>query len=85
MITQLFSVYDSKARCFAPPFCCPTKEVAMRTFGEAANDPATRVAKFAEDFTLYHVGTFDDELGVVKMLSEHINLGLASNYRSRQA
>lgn len=81
MIQQLFSVYDSKAKAFLTPFCCPHIDVALRVFENAANTPEHQLCTFAEDFTLFHLGTWDDNTSEFKLFKEHINLGLAANFR----
>ncbi|WNK12845.1 MAG: nonstructural protein [Microvirus sp.] len=64
MILQIFSVLDRKAKNYNLPFYCPTIEVAQRAFAQSVNDPASGMAyTHPEDFTLYHIGTFDDETG----------------------
>lgn len=82
MITNCFSIYDSKARVFSTPFFAITKEVALRMFMEGANDPSTQLNRHSEDFTLFHVGTFDDDRGILVALEiSNINLGLAANFK----
>lgn len=81
MRTNCFSVYDSKARVFSTPFFALTKEVALRIFMEGANDPQLQLCKHAEDFTLFHIGVFDDEQGMLEALEHNVNLGLAANFK----
>lgn len=81
MILQVFSVYDSKAGAFAAPFFCTTLGLARRAFIDAANTPEHPLSKNSADFTLFHLGTFDDEHAVFVLLPEHRNLGLASNFK----
>lgn len=61
MQTQLYTVYDSKAKAYSHPFHAPNDAVALRMFGEVANDPSTQISKYPEDFVLYHLGRFDDQ------------------------
>lgn len=62
MIFHAFSVYDSKAASFSPPFFVPAVGVATRSFSDVANDPTTDICKHPEDYTLYSLGTFDSNL-----------------------
>lgn len=80
---QVFSVYDSKARAFIPPFFVNNADVAIRVFAECANSKTHQFGKYAEDFTLFHIGTFDDEKGVIHPFQVHKNLGLAATYKTR--
>ena len=59
MTHQMFSVYDSKAEAYLPPFQADTLGLAERMFQDTINDPRTPFHKHPEDYTLYHIGTFD--------------------------
>lgn len=85
MIQQLFSVYDSKARAFLVPFCCPHIDVALRVFEGAANTPGHQLHDYAPDFILFHVGTWDDNTCTFDLFPEHRNLGLAANFKKGAA
>lgn len=61
MILQLFAIFDSKAECYLPPFLIKTKGEALRSLGELVADPQHNFSKYAEDFTLFHLGTWDDQ------------------------
>lgn len=76
----LLSVHDSKAKVFFNPFTATTVEAACRSFAVAANDDGTEISRYPADFTLFHVGYFDDETGVVESLIPAVNLGNASMY-----
>lgn len=56
----MYSVYDTKSQHFSPPFFQVNEIMATRAFARAANDPASDIHAFPDDFTLYQVGTFDD-------------------------
>lgn len=81
MIQRVFAVYDSKARVFFRPFYCPIAEVAKRAFTTSANDPESQLCQFPADFTLFELGSFDDESGRFLQLEHHINHGQAANYK----
>lgn len=80
MITKMFSVFDSKAGVFATPFFMPTKGMAIRSFMDVSNDESTMLCKHPEDFSLFVIGEFDDEKGVVLEVA-HENLGNAAGYK----
>jgi len=80
MILQAFSVYDSKAKAFSPPFFQANNALAIRAFTELANDEGrNNVSRFPEDFSLHHIGEFDDSTGKLSELPP-TNLGLASQF-----
>lgn len=59
----LFSIYDSKANAFAPPFVAANNALAIRMFGQEARQASSNLAKFSEDYSLHHVGFFDESNG----------------------
>lgn len=81
MILQVLAVYDSKARAFGMPFFSAHVDLGVRAFTEAANTPDHPMCKYAEDFTLFYLGTFDDQSAVFKLVPQYGNLGLASQFK----
>lgn len=63
MILQVMAVFDVKARSYARPFYVAHVDVGVRTFAEAANMPGEQICMHAEDFSLYHLGSWEDETG----------------------
>lgn len=60
-----FSVYDDKAKAYLPPFFLPEVAQAIRTFGDCATDEKHEFGKHPEDYTLFQVGEFDTNSGVM--------------------
>lgn len=81
MIHQVCAVYDSKARCFFPPFYVSHLDVARRTFADVARNPEHQIGRNPGDFTLFHLGTFDDDSGRIELRAAMDNLGLASQLK----
>jgi len=69
MVYQVFSVRDSKGELFAAPFCMSNVALAIRKVSEFVNNPGSELSKYPGDFTLYHIGTFDEVSGVLTALS----------------
>lgn len=76
-----FSIFDSKVERFIQPFFDVTTGAAIRAFGDAVNDGSTAFNKHAEDYTLFHVGIFDQELGRFEKM-EPVSLGTALTYKT---
>lgn len=76
----IFSVYDSKAEAYLPPFFLPTKASALRAFGDAAVDPKHQFAAHPEDYTLFELGTYDESTGVIVPHEVKIGLGSALDF-----
>ncbi len=68
MKVEIFSVFDSAATRYMDPFTAPTIEFALRGFREACCREDHQFRKFPQDYALYHVGSFDAELGVIKSM-----------------
>ena len=63
MKTSVFSVFDTKAAVYGTPFFMAREQMAIRAFTDLCNDGNTMVGKHPEDFTLFHLGDFDDDAG----------------------
>lgn len=74
MLKQMFAVYDKKTKIFSNPWFSIRKEAAIRDFTYAANDPATEICRYANDYALFYIGSFNDETGEVLSLTspEHV-------------
>lgn len=80
MLLKIYTVYDMKTEAYMKPFFCLTNGEAVRTFGDAANDPSSAFYRHPEDYVLYCIGTFDDIVNVVESAPPE-NLGTAMQYR----
>lgn len=80
MKVLVFAVYDNKIGTYAQPFFSQTISAAKRSFVDAASDPSTLLSKHPEDFSLFHLGEFDDSTGFLDPLTAPENLGLAASY-----
>jgi len=80
MITKIYTVYDSKAEAYLPPFYAPTDGSALRSFETAANTPDHEFNKYSADYTLFHLGTFDDQTATIEHTTPR-SLGVAIEYK----
>jgi len=83
MNKEAFSVFDSAAKLFLEPFFAETIEVACRMFRQVVNKPDHQFAKFPEDYTLFHVGSFNPESGMLEPLATPHSLGVAVTFVDR--
>lgn len=63
---EIYSIYDEKAAAYLQPFMMQTTAAAIRAITDCVTDPEHTFAKHAEDYTLYHLGSFNDENGHYK-------------------
>ena len=60
MLLKILIVYDSKSETYMQPFFTQTIGVAIRMVTETCNDPSHTFCKYPEDYTLFHIGEYDD-------------------------
>lgn len=65
---RIFSVYDKKAAAYAHLSFYHQKGQAIRAFEDAVNDPQSPFNKHPEDFSLFHLGEWNDITGVITPL-----------------
>ena len=63
MKTCVYAIKDAALSTYAAPFTQPNNQVAMRAFGDLANDPQSNLSRHPSDYALVRLGTFDDETG----------------------
>lgn len=81
MKVLVFSIRDVKLGSFLQPFFSQNLATATRTIVHTLRDPQSHFRQFPDDFILFHLGEFDDELGSFTS-SEPVNLGLLSSFIS---
>lgn len=64
-MTLICSVYDDAVSAFMTPFFVRTKGEAMRSFTEAVNNPKMEFMRHAKDYSLFCLGTWNDQNGSV--------------------
>lgn len=77
---KIFSIYDSKAEAYLPPFFLNATGLALRAFEDAANNPQTDFGKYSADYTLFELGEFDEQNCDFNFHRAMINLGTALTF-----
>jgi len=77
---NVYAVHDIKAEAYLQPFFAQTNGLAIRMFQQAANDQDHQFWKYAEDYTLFYIGIWDDSAGVLHSVTKE-PLGSALQYR----
>ena len=60
MKLELYTILDSKEEIYHQPHFLLNEQVALRQFGDMANDDTTKISKHPEDYTLWHLGSYED-------------------------
>ena len=61
MKQKIFTIYDSKAGAYLTPFFLHNEAMAIRIFQDCVNDIKHQFGKHPEDYTMFSVGSWDDE------------------------
>lgn len=74
MKTEIYVIYDSKAKAYNKPFYQVNRDVALRTATDLANDPNVEISRYPEDYSLFCIGVYDDETAQMdlKASPEHV-------------
>ncbi len=59
----MFTVFDTKAETFMPPFFVPSRGLAIRAFEDCINSPDHHFGQHPADYTLFALGSFDTDVG----------------------
>lgn len=65
VIHKIFTVYDIKAEAYLPPFFLHAEGMAVRVFANAINDPGHQFGANPTDYSLFQLGEYDDNSGVI--------------------
>lgn len=81
MKLKVFTVYDSKVGAHLQPFYARSTGEAIRSFSQAVMDTNTQFNKYPADFTLFEVGSWDDQSCVFDLNQTPVSLGLAIEFK----
>lgn len=76
MIVNIYSVWDEATKAFLQPMYALSKGAIMRGITEACNDVKHDFHKYARDYTLFELGSFDDSNGSFDILPTPRSLGV---------
>jgi len=81
---KIYSIYDSKAEAYLQPFFSPNNAVAIRNFQNVLQDPNSNINRWPEDFTLFAIGTWDEDTGQITPAEQIKSLGNGLQHREKQ-
>lgn len=76
MIINIYSVFDAATNAYLQPMYALSKGQILRGITEAVNDPKHDFHKYARDYTLFELGTFDDSCAMFELLPSPKSLGV---------
>ena len=65
MLIQIYAIHDSKAHSYLQPFFMHNNDLATRSFTDASMNPESQFNQHPLDYTLFHIGTYDDETSII--------------------
>jgi len=77
---KMFTVYDSKAEAYMQPFFAKSTGEALRSFSDTCQDKNHIFAKHPGDFTLFELGTWDEQTSDFVIYESKKSLGTAIEY-----
>jgi len=83
MITQVFTVFDAKTAAYLFPFQEQSTGGALRSFIDAIEQPDHMFSKHAADFTLFHIGSYDNLTAKFTQFKTPEPLGVASELKAQ--
>lgn len=63
MRLNIYAIYDTASGAYMRPFFVHSDGQAIRAFSDIATDANHDIGKHPEDYTLYRIGTYDDQNG----------------------
>lgn len=64
----ILSVKDTKSDIYGQPMFFPTVGMAIRSFQDALADNQNAISKHPDDYNLYTIGQWDDNIGKITAL-----------------
>lgn len=78
---KVFTTYDSKVGAYLQPFVMRSRGEAMRAFESICNDGKSQFCSHPADFTLFEIGSYDEDTGCLEPHEAKIALGLALDFK----
>lgn len=83
MKQYLYSVFDSKTKSWSAPQMMLNRGAATRSWTEACNNAELMVSKYPEDFTMFEIGVFEQDTGLISVYPAPESLGVATQFIRR--
>lgn len=84
MILHIYGIYDNKVEAYNTPFFARSNGEAIRMFANAVNQEGSDFNRWANDYCLYRIGSFNADTGEIIDTTHKENLGLAVEYLEKK-
>lgn len=76
---QLYAIHDAKLKAFSPPFPAQNADFATRAFTQQCQDQNNPMSQYPFDYSLFHIGTYDEDTGITTTVAPPEHLITANN------
>lgn len=83
MILNVYAIHDAAINAYSQPFYSHTNGSALRAFSDHVNDANSGPNKHPQDYSLFHLGTFDDQTGALSPATP-TRIGTATEYKTKE-
>jgi hypothetical protein len=80
MEINMFTIYDSVMEVYHQPHFFLNEGMALRNFGDLANDANSSISKHPEHYSLWHLGSFEDATAKVTKLKSKVCIAHANEH-----
>lgn len=80
-MNQIYALKDKKAETFLNPFVAKNSAVATRILKELTQNPETALFKNPEDYSLWWIGSYNEDTGVIIPIKTLECVGQAEDYK----
>lgn len=83
MKINIYAINDAQVSAFSQPFFSQTNGAALRAFSDHVNEKGTQPNKHPQDYSLWHLGTFNDDDGTIEPVKPS-RIGTAVEYHNKE-
>lgn len=83
MVFKVFALYDSAIEAYNTPMFLRSRGEAIRSLQAAVNEPGNNIGRWADQYTLFEIGTYDDSTGLIELYEAKQSLGTALQYKDQ--
>lgn len=81
MLFKVFALYDSGISTWLPPIYLRNTGEAIRQVTDGVNNPDSKLHKYPGDYTLFEIGTWDDDKCNFDLLKAPHKVGTAIEFK----
>ena len=76
----VYSIRDAKTESYSTPFFQVSKGSALRMFSDLVVNPEATISRHPEDFALFELGEWDDNLGKIVSFDQPLHIANAIEF-----